>query len=151
MYLDENSQSMNHRSSFDDSFERSKERTGEEYDRMVRQTSLTNVLPGANLFSNQFEGREQIDSSYQNDVNASSRLFEAGHSPRHGMPSAVASDRRLMVDLDHEQELDNFLKGTEYDIFNQADTPAYRGGQIFECQSDYGQDARERSLAHTSL
>ena len=55
-----------------------------------------------------------------------------------------------MVDLDRERSFDNFLKGTEYDIFNQADNPAFqtqRPPQLFELQSDCGmQDYRDRSV-----
>lgn len=55
-----------------------------------------------------------------------------------------------MVDLDRERSFDNFLKGTEYDIFNQVDNPAFqmqKPPQLFELQSDCGmQDIRDRSV-----
>lgn len=82
------------------------------------------------------------------------RLFGDSSSqqpfPQHHGLASTPSDSRLMVELDHERDLDNFWKGTELDIFNQADTPAYQGHkQLFEeLNSDCA--PLERSIGHHS-
>lgn len=72
MYLDENSH-HNRKSSFDDSFERSAERSGKEFDEMKRKAAMGDILPG--LFS-ELDGQDNHnEASYQHRTGINDRIF----------------------------------------------------------------------------
>lgn len=69
-------------------------------------------------FSRRFMSEAPLDPEYNMRPNSLDRkIFESSS----GMP-APANDK-LLLDFDQQPSLSGFLKGTEYDIFDQADNP----------------------------
>lgn len=70
-------------------------------------------------FSRRIMSVAPLEPDYNIGANSPDRkLFENSS----GMPAA-ANDK-LLLDFDRQPSLSGFLKGTEYDIFDQADNPA---------------------------
>ena len=82
-----------------------------------RQSSMTS-LEGSGLFGNPFNRAAHFESSYDHERPEMTNNFFRSSASK-GMPENQDDD--FMTQIEDPANYDNFLKGTEYDIFGQAD------------------------------